>query len=189
MDLVPVWSQIPKSVIKKSKLFNKMSSDICLQRCGIRFNPPSVVVIYTTKDGGGTKVHRRTMPLRNFTKQSGVARAAEELKSNSRHQAFLEKVPTVQLEKLITMIRDKLNGVSREDIMKKVKTLDTIDPEEDLNKVDETTLKFKKAIMEQTFSKNSKTPADPNFKYDIEIDFDVGPLETCDWDKESDSGF
>lgn len=69
--------------------------------------------------------------------------------------------------------------------------MDAIDPEEDLNKVDENTLKIKKAIMDQTFEKNRKRPDDPGFQYDVEVNFDDGPIESCEWDsdKDSDEGF
>lgn len=46
--------------------------------------------------------------------------------------------------------------------------------------------------MEKTFEKNRKRPDDPDFQYEVEVDFDNGPLETCGWDsddKESDNGF
>ena len=41
--------------------------------------------------------------------------------------------------------------------------------------------------MEETFLKNSKKIGDPDFQYDIEVDFDQGgPIETCDWDSDGD---
>ena len=92
-------------------------SDIVLKRCGIRFDPPSIIIFYSIK--GGTKLYRRTMPLRNFTKLSGVSRVAEELRTSSRHNKYIELMSTAQLERLITMIRDKLNGISKADIIQK----------------------------------------------------------------------
>ena len=74
-----------------------------------------------------------------------------------------------------------------DEIMKKNKDIDKIDPEEDLNKVDEDTLKHKKAVMEQTFERNRKKPGDPGFQYDVEVDFEGGAIESCDWDSENDS--
>ena len=60
-----------------------------------------------------------------------------------------------------------------------------------LLQVDETTLKIKKSVMEQTFEKNRKRPDDPDFRYDVEVDFGSGQVETCEWDsdKDSDDGF
>lgn len=159
-------------------------SSLTLRRCGVRFNPPAVVITYYSKPG---KTHRRTMPLRNFNKHSGVARVAEELKANARHKKYLDQLPLHQLEKMITIIKDKMNGLSMDEIMKKNKDIDKIDPEEDLNKVDEDTLKHKKAVMEQTFERNRKKPGDPGFQYDVEVDFEGGAIESCDWDSENDS--
>ena len=87
-----------------------------------------------------------------------------------------------------------------------------IDPEEDLNKVrmlsqqskvrvyfaitcalyvialkvDEEVLKRKKAIMEESFRRNCKKIGDPDFQYDVEVDFDTGAIESADWDSGDD---
>ncbi|KAK2151057.1 hypothetical protein LSH36_377g02033 [Paralvinella palmiformis] len=155
-----------------------------VKKCGVRFDPPAVVLIYQVKSTG--KLHRRTMPLRCFSKRSVVSRFAEELKTESRHKKYLDDVPMQQLEKLITIIKDKLNGIDLETSLEKNKGLDTVDPNEDLNVVDEETLKRKKAIMDQTFEKNRKLPGDPDFQYDVEKDFDVA-IESCEWDSDNDS--
>ena len=155
-----------------------------VKKCGVRFDPPAVVVLYKIIKTG--KLHRRTMPLRSFSKNSGVARYADELKSTSRHQKYLESVPKHQLEKLIMIVKDKLNGVTLEDSLQKNKGLDTVDPDEDLNVVDEQTLKRKKEIMDHGFEKNRKVLGDADFQYDVEKDFD-GPIESCEWDSDGDS--
>jgi centrosomal protein CEP19 len=161
-----------------------MAQPVTLKRCGVRFSPPAVVITYSTKVG---KTHRRTMPLRNFNKNSGVERVALELQNNSRHQKYLSQVPLHQLEKMISIIKDKLNGLSMDEIHKKNKDIDKIDPDQDLNKVDDDTLKYKKAVMEQSFEKNRKKPGDADFQYDVEVDFEGGAIESCDWDSENDS--
>ena len=44
--------------------------------------------------------------------------------------------------------------------------------------------------MEETFLKNSKKIGDPDFQYDIEVDFDAGgTIESCDWDSGDDNEF
>ena len=60
------------------------TKEVLPQKCGVRFDPPAIVLIYTVKPSG--KLHRRTMPLRHFNRHSGVSRVAEELKTNSRHK-------------------------------------------------------------------------------------------------------
>ena len=111
---------------------------------------------------------------------------AQELKTNQRHEKYLQSVPLPQLEKLVTLIHDKLNGLSLDESLKKNQGMDTINPEEDLNKVDEKTLAKKKTIMETAFEKNRKKPGDADFQYDVEVDFD-GAIEHCDWDSASDN--
>ncbi len=163
-----------------------MASQINLKKCGVRFDPPAVVVTYIATASG--KLHRRTMPLRNFNKKSGIPRVADELKSNPRHKKYLESMTLPQLEKLITMIQDKMNGISLDQSLAKNKTMDTLDPEQDLNKVDEALLKRKKSIMDQAFEKNRKKMGDADFQYDVEVDFE-GAIESCDWDSGSDDEF
>ncbi len=173
-----------------SCLLQRMDShEIRLKRCGVRFSPAAVIILYTHGTSG--KTHRRTMPLRNFNKNSGITRVAQELKTNPRHKKYLASMPIQQLEKLIAILRDKLKGVSLEESLVKNKGLDTVDPEEDLNKVDEVTLKRKKAIMDQMFEAHQKKPGEDGFQYDIEVDFEGGAIESCDWDsgKESDNEF
>ena len=62
--------------------------------------------------------------------------------------------------------------------------LTEIDPEEDLNKVDDDVLARKKAIMNDTFEKNCKKPGDPNYTYDVEVDFNTAVVETSGWDSD-----
>jgi len=105
--------------------------DVKLLKCGVRFSPPAVVVTYTVSN----KTRRRKMPLRNFGKHSVVQHVAAELKQNSRHKRYLEGMPMAQLEKLVLMLYDQLNGMSRDEVIARARSLDHIDPNEDLNKV------------------------------------------------------
>jgi len=105
--------------------------EVTLLKCGVRFNPPAVIVTYTVS----SKTRRRIMPLRNFSKNSGVQRVATELRHNARHKRYLEGMPVAQLEKLISMLNDQLNGMSCKEVVAKARSLDCIDPNEDLNKV------------------------------------------------------
>ena len=44
--------------------------------------------------------------------------------------------------------------------------------------------------MDQTFEKNRKRPDDPDFKYDVEVDFTdftSGQIETSGWDSDDDN--
>ena len=105
--------------------------EVKLLKCGVRFSPPAVVVTYMVSG----KTRRRIMPLRNFSKNSVVQHVASELRQNSRHKRYLEGMPVAQLEKLVLMLHDQLNGRSRDEVIARARSLDQIDPNEDLNKV------------------------------------------------------
>lgn len=90
------------------------------------------------------------------------------------------------------LVKDRLKGMTLQEALSKAKTLETVDPNEDLNVVDEETLRRKKAAMNETFEKNQKRPGDPDFQYEVEMDFDNDDkIEVCEWDSdsESDGGF
>ena len=162
-----------------------MANNIEIHQCGIKFDPPAIVITYTECD---TKKHRRrTMPLRDFTKTSNVEKAAEELRTSPRHKKYVSHITLAQLERLITIIKDKLNGLSLTESVERNNKMDAIDPEEDLNRVDEETLKRKKAVMENTFEKHQVKPTDPDFKYDVEVEFETNHVIESGWDSDEGS--
>ena len=77
-------------------------------------------------------------------------------------------------------------GQSLAETMEQIQRETTIDPEEDLNKLDDKELAKRKSIMDELFEKNQKKKDDPNFVSDIEVEFpqDV-QLQSCGWDTES----
>lgn len=154
--------------------------DIVIKKCGVKFDPPAIVVMYT--DNGSHKTRRRTMPLREFSKNSQVEEAAKDLKANPRHGKYVAQIPKAQLSRLITIIKDKLNGMSLEASLARNDEMDKLDPEENLNTVDEETLQRKKDVMEKTFEKNQVRPTDPDFKYDVEVEFDEENVIESGWD-------
>ncbi|OXB83467.1 UNVERIFIED_CONTAM: hypothetical protein H355_006314, partial [Colinus virginianus] len=152
------------------------------KKCGVRFQPPSVILIYKEKD----KFRRRVMPVRNFSQFSDCGVAAEQLKNNPRHKAYLEGVSLRQLEKLCRLLKGHLGGESLAESLGKLRWEETIDPEEDMNKLDDEELAKRKSIMDKLFEKNRKKKDDPDFIYDIEVEFPQDEqLESCGWDAES----
>ncbi|XP_060551435.1 centrosomal protein of 19 kDa-like [Ruditapes philippinarum] len=158
--------------------------EIEVQKCGVKFDPPAIMIVYS--DNGSKKHRQRTMPLRDFTKDSNTEKATDDLIAHPRHGKYVTKIPKVQLMRLITIIRDKLNGMSLEASLARNDALDKIDPEENLNTVDEETLKRKKAAMERTFEKHQVKPNDPNFKYDVDVEFDEQDVIESGWDSGED---
>lgn len=63
-----------------------------------------------------------------------------------------------------------------------------LDPDEDLNKLSDEELARKKGQMDKLFEKNRRHKDDPDFVYDLEVDFIKSTQERCSWD-ESDDGF
>lgn len=113
-------------------------------------------------------------------------RAAEQLKNNPRHKSYLEQVSLKQLEKLLVFLRGHLQGQSLAETMEQIQRETTIDPEEDLNKLDDKELAKRKSIMDELFEKNQKRKDDPSFVYDVEVEFPQDEqLLSCSWDTES----
>ncbi|KAL7397640.1 hypothetical protein ABVT39_025566 [Epinephelus coioides] len=111
--------------------------------------------------------------------------AAERLKNHPRHRDYLEGVSQSQLEKLHIILRDHMQGYSLEHSLASLR----LDPDEDLNKLDDDELARKKGQMDELFEKNRRRKDDPDFVYDVEKDFTKTAQEKCSWDEESDDGF
>uniref|UniRef100_A0A452IM38 Centrosomal protein of 19 kDa n=1 Tax=Gopherus agassizii TaxID=38772 RepID=A0A452IM38_9SAUR len=158
------------------------------KKCGICFQPPSVILIY--EDKNKDRARQRIMPIRNFSKFSDCSRAAEQLKNNPRHKAYLQGVSLQQLRKLYSLLRGHLQGKSLAQSLEQIQQEETIDPEEDLNKLDDKELAKRKSIMDELFEKNRKKKDDPDFTYNVEVEFPQDEqLESCGWDAESDNEF
>lgn len=155
------------------------------KRCGVNFTPPSVVVIYEDKDTG--KRRKRVIPVRNFSQFSDCSKAAERLKHNARHRDYLESISLSQIEKLHLLLRDHLRGLTLEQSLAGLRDEDPND--EDLNKLSDEDLARRKAQMDKVFERNRKQKGDPDFVYDLEVEFpEVESQGACSWD-ESDDGF
>ncbi|XP_069831729.1 centrosomal protein of 19 kDa [Dendropsophus ebraccatus] len=157
-------------------------------KCGVRFEPPAIILVYEKTEEG--KSRQRIMPIRNFSKFSDCSRAAEQLKNNPRHRQYLEGVSLKQLERLYKLLKGHLKGESLDVSLDLIRKEETIDPEEDLNKLDDKELAKRKSIMDELFEKNRKKKNDPDFEYNVEVDFPQdGVVESCGWDEESEEGF
>uniref|UniRef100_A0A8C0IZD7 Centrosomal protein of 19 kDa n=1 Tax=Chelonoidis abingdonii TaxID=106734 RepID=A0A8C0IZD7_CHEAB len=128
--------------------------------------------------------------LSSFLFPSDCSRAAEQLKNNPRHKAYLQGVSLRQLRKLYSLLRGHLQGKSLAQSLEQIQQEETIDPEEDLNKLDDKELAKRKSIMDELFEKNRKKKDDPDFTYNVEVEFPQDEqLESCGWDAESDNEF
>ncbi|GFT11266.1 centrosomal protein of 19 kDa [Nephila pilipes] len=148
---------------------------------GVRFKQPAVVLVYEEN----SKYRKRIMPVRELKKNSSVASLASDFKEH--HAKYLKDVPNFKIEKMLRLIQNDMKGLELEESLQEINKEFSVDPEENLNDVDDTELKRKKEIMDVTFEKNRKKPGDPDYKYDVEVDFSqVAGIESSIWDSEKD---
>ncbi|XP_020607841.1 centrosomal protein of 19 kDa-like [Orbicella faveolata] len=153
------------------------------RKCGVKFDPPTLVVYYEVKRTG--KLHKRSMPIRKLNKDSSIPDVVTDLKKSSNHGKYLEDISHKQLENLLTMIQNKMNGkdpIQLKDSALRLKSSpNNSDQEEDLNKLDDYELDKRKADMDKDFEKNRIKPGDEDFVYDKEVEFNEGKIESG-WD-------
>ncbi|KAI5101121.1 centrosomal protein of 19 kDa, partial [Silurus meridionalis] len=153
---------------------------IIAKQCGIKFDPPSVVLIYENEHTN--KLRKRVMPVRSFSQFSDCSRAAERLKHHPRHGRYLDSVSLEQLVRLHTVLRDHLRGLSVEASLREQHRAQA--HEEDLNKLGDEELNRCKAQMDVLFEVNRRHKDDPDFVYDLEVEFPENSVrETCSWDQ------
>jgi centrosomal protein CEP19 len=151
------------------------------KKCGIRFSPPALILVYEDKL---SKLRKHVMPIRNFRTSSNVNFVAQDLKL--RHEKMMYSVPTIQVEKMLRLLQEHMKGTVLLEAVEIVNKEYTVGTDEDLNKLRGDLLRTKKEIMDQTFNKNRIKPEDPEFVYDIRIDFDQKENEKVEsgWDAE-----
>ncbi|XP_076847710.1 centrosomal protein of 19 kDa [Brachyhypopomus gauderio] len=157
---------------------------IIAKRCGVKFEPPSIILIY--ENGDESKIRKRVIPVRNFSMYSDCKRAAEKLKHHVRHGLYLECVPLAQLERLHVVLRDHLCGLTVEESL----AAQRCPQEEDLNKLSDNELNGRKAQMDVLFERNRCYKDDPAFVYDLEVEFPENSVrEICSWDDDQSDEF
>lgn len=149
------------------------------KKVGLVLKPPSLVLLYET---GEKKLRKRSLPLRFPLKSSTDPRAkAEELKL--RHLAYLEKVPTVIVTKLISIAQEVQSGLPLTEAIDQVKARFTVDTQKDLNRVSASELQRQKDLMELSFLGNAVDPSHPAFIYDKQVPFNQPTCQSA-WDDE-----
>ena len=156
-----------------------------MQKIGVRFQPPTVFLFYT--DTSTNKLRRRTVTLDDFNKNTNITDYANELHTDktTKKRNLFRYIPLRRLERLLFVLKEGLTtNVSKSDIEKKLRKFDELDVNEDLNKLDDDTLKHKKLIMSETFEKNHIDPTSKDFVYDKAVDFEPATEEqqASGWD-------
>ncbi|CAF0852838.1 unnamed protein product [Adineta steineri] len=161
------------------------STSIKMQKMGVRFKPPTIFLFYTDTSTG--KFRRRTVPLTDFTKNTNITDYTTELHNDktTKNRNLFRHIPVRRLERLLFVLKEGITtNISKSDIEKKLRTFDNLDPNEDLNKLDDDALKHKKLIMSESYEKNRVDPSSKDFVYDVAVDFEqpAGEKQTSEWD-------
>ncbi|KAG8173607.1 hypothetical protein JTE90_018900 [Oedothorax gibbosus] len=152
-------------------------------KIGVRFKQPAIFLLYEADQSG--KFRKRIMPVRGLKKTSSVSLIAGDLKE--RHGKYLKGVPDFKIEKMLRLIQNDMKGMDLDESLQDLEKEFAVDPDENLNDIDDVRLKRKKEIMNLSFEKNRKKPGDPDFEYDVEVDFSqVAGVESSMWDSEKD---
>ncbi|KAJ3128743.1 Centrosomal protein of 19 kDa [Physocladia obscura] len=176
-------------------------SEVIAHDIAVKFNPPILYLFYLDVQTG--KERRRKMPIRefNFNERSKTTHdIAKNLVERHKIVSIVSKV-RVHLHILEPENQDENNlkavdlpslpqklqpHLSSDLLAKKLyepRPLE-LDGNLDLNKLDDDTiLKFKNE-MNTDFEKNRVTPNDPEFKYDVQKNFELGN-EDNEWDESS----
>jgi centrosomal protein CEP19 len=156
-----------------------------MQKIGVRYNPPTIYLFYTDTSTG--KLRRRTVILDDFNKTTNITDYANELHNDkkTKKRNLFHYVPLRRLERFLFVLKEGLTGnISKSDMEKKLRKFDELDTNEDLNKLDDDTLKHKKLIMNETYEKNRVDPSSKDFVYDVAIDFEptADEKQGSEWD-------
>ncbi|OQR72214.1 centrosomal protein of 19 kDa-like [Tropilaelaps mercedesae] len=148
---------------------------------------PKLVVIFEKSEkalaiSSKKRYRKKTMPIRGLYRHSDLKLIATEM---CKKHAILTQLSRLQVEKLLAIVQETLKGASVAEAIRTATQKYTLDPDEDLNRLDDKTLQVKKQLMSESFEKNALKPGDPGFQYDVEVDFNN--FETsAGWDSDSD---
>ncbi|PSN38932.1 Centrosomal protein of 19 kDa [Blattella germanica] len=168
---------------------NSTAKIIVAKKCGIRFSPPALIVVYEEEDRHNV-LRKFVMPIRNFRITSSVSFVAQDLKT--RHSKVLNSVSNMQVEKMLRVLQEHMKNKGLNEAVEVVTKEFTVLPDEDLNKLGDDEIKRKKEIMDESFSKNRVKPGDPDFVYDKRVDFEnnIGNEKVeYGWDEEESDNF
>ncbi|XP_065061038.1 centrosomal protein of 19 kDa-like [Rhopilema esculentum] len=146
--------------------------------CCFKIEPPTLILFYELNESG--KIHRRSIPIRNLNEKSRIDDIIKDL-NNTHHQKYLKTVPEKQLKRLLKKLHEKIYSYG-----KATNLVSPSNSDEDFNKLDDEELNKVKDKMSESFEQNRVKPGDPEWKYEIDVDFEAGngnKLESG-WDSE-----
>lgn len=158
-----------------------MENQLVPLKLGIRIQPPALTLVYQSAAG---KERYRIMPVRFLNKFGSVNTILKDLKE--RHKEHLENVSDVRVEKMVRILQDIQKGRTLDEAVTAISKEYLVDPEQDLNKLDDEQLARKKKVMNSSFEKNQLKPGDPGYEYDKQIEYDTTEKVEAGWDSPDD---
>ncbi|KAH8859529.1 Centrosomal protein of 19 kDa [Schistosoma japonicum] len=162
-----------------------MCSAVLIKRCGISVDSKCLAIIY----GKDLKTRLRKVSL-PMLQNSTVAETFKELQLSERHKQFISLIPEKQILRLLTILKDVLNGMNLSDSLNRKEFVDSVQSDEDLNRTipqlprDYNVSKREQAIMNKLLKDNPVYFTGQNFIYDKEPDFQEEQIETYSWDSD-----
>eukprot|EP00088_Acartia_fossae_P048826 TRINITY_DN5338_c0_g1_i2.p1 TRINITY_DN5338_c0_g1~~TRINITY_DN5338_c0_g1_i2.p1 ORF type:complete len:508 (-),score=104.15 TRINITY_DN5338_c0_g1_i2:266-1789(-) len=154
--------------------------EVVPKKLGTVFSPPTLILLYKNKKN----YKKLSMPIRELSVTSDCSVLAARLQA--RHKRQLSSVNIIAIEKMIRLIQEIMKGHARSEALNIIKKEYELNPDEDLNQLNDKELKRRKAIMDLNFKKNNISKDHPDFVYDKEVDFS-GIKQTSNWDSDSES--
>eukprot|EP00811_Abedinium_folium_P002836 NODE_12609_length_1214_cov_3.182153.p1 GENE.NODE_12609_length_1214_cov_3.182153~~NODE_12609_length_1214_cov_3.182153.p1 ORF type:complete len:168 (-),score=28.68 NODE_12609_length_1214_cov_3.182153:537-1040(-) len=154
--------------------------DCCPKRFGLNYDPPAIVLEYLQLST--QKLFHRRIVFRRLKPSSDAIRIAERVRQKNEQLLSEDKV---SFEQLVSLVRKLQEAVARggADAAPAPPRLDY--HKVDLNKVSDEELIQHKSAMDIDFQKNMIRPGDPDYQYDIEVEFGDGVMDSG-WDSDGD---
>ncbi len=140
-----------------------MSKDKQLLKIGVKFNPPSLVLLYQIMKASKL----RTMPIRDLKKGTDCYKFAKQMKA--RHEQFLGSIPTVRIEKFVRILQETMQGKDLQQALLDIEKDFAISHLEDMNKLSDEQLQRRKELMDINFERNRVKVGDPDYVYDKQV--------------------
>lgn len=96
---------------------NRISSNITPIKLGIKFTPPSILLIYNDK----SKLRSRTVPIKDLDILTDLSLFAERFKSIDKNKKYFNKISTTKLEKHFFILQDYMKGYTLTESLERAK--------------------------------------------------------------------
>lgn len=113
-------------------LQTKPGSNITPIKLGVKFTPPSLVLIYNDK----SKLRSRTVPVKELDILTDLGPFAEKFKSNEKNRKYFDKISAGKLEKQFFILQDFMKGYTLTESIERAKKFDKKIKKDDLDDTD-----------------------------------------------------